>query len=251
MGIHRALVPDAELNDMAAEASIAFGADDWFEMKSNVFYPQNSFSAGEVEFLHVFDEKANRRFTSAKPADVKVESEYKYTGTDLKTDLGLVASAFRSQNSSFHLDSVIMAFSTFDYPLVTISGHAHFLSSGHFSTSFDWSAFVPAMMTGGRGTVGIISQTYALVPSLPDAALTDMIITAESSQIQVRDHLGVHKFGGNLNLKVSVSASGVGDLEKIRTGLGDGWFEDYRSIPTSNSDHDGWTIDAHAYVNRT
>ena len=243
-----------------AEPAIALGATDFFAMPA-AFVEQASSTNDDMNAIWYFEHLSNPyRQTWSNPRRT-VQVEYKYTGDDLATDLGSVATNLRNQNG-WQIDLVNLTFSASDFPIVAMTGHRHHSITGsgrsaefsdstvgsHNSVGFNWSAAIPET-SGGVGIGNITNVNYQL-RSGTNTQMTNLIITAETTHLDVLGHDRLQVFGGNIALKVMMSVAGVGSRSLIADDIGSAWRQTHTELVESNSDFDAWVIDAETYFSR-
>ena len=198
----------------------------------------------------------------AGPLDVSKQytAEYLYCGADIKTDTGLLASAFGTITNGIFVDTVSISWSNTAQPALSVTGHQHFDAAGGTSgyqhttgaeNKYAWDGALPA--TGGVG-IGVLAGNYSVAAAaIPTGvtAITDLSLSASANHTDVLGSDGLHFAGISTGAVLTLNASGIGLYSEIT--LGSNWattVDDY-DVSDSNSDFDTWSLTAHLHIART
>jgi len=247
-----------------ADPVIGLGAANYFSLDSSRFRAQSSMQRAQANVNWYFDADGDSRWVTASDSRTIWQTEYVYTSNNLKRDLGDIATKFLLPTSvNRALDSVTVAFSNTSYPTVSIHAHDHSrrldAATQHTRINFDWSDALPNISASGVGlgqflptiTRYISANDYFFqVPTAKKVSVTDLVLTAEAFHVDMFDERNVQKFGVDVNVKLILSASGIGRIQDVLPSFAGKWV--FSSIPNfeSNSAHNTWGVSAEAYVNR-
>jgi len=239
---------------MAAEPAPGFTSADLFGIAAaDKFIAQSSSSTVNNTYFPVL--KANGDFScEAGPLDVTTNytNEFLYCGSDIKTDLGALATAYGTITNAIHIDNLTLVLSNTSQPTLSITGHQHavYLHTTGAEITYNWAAVLPTSH-GGVGIPALGTNYTFTAAAIPTGVtcVTDITLTMTSTHTDVPGSDGNHFAGTSTNGLLTASVSGIGLYSEIT--VGSEWTEDDNDTSDSNTAFDTWSLTAHRYILRT
>lgn len=214
----------------------AIEASDLFGLGAN-FHPQSSSSSNALEAATANASDGDVACETMKNGVTTYTTDYKYCGTDIKTDLGAFLTAFGGVSSGKLITELSVDFAAGDQPTVRVSGETadDNPAAALGTNTADVSAAFPA--TAG----GVTVPTLAGVTLGTDASPTSLSLTARMNKVSATGADGNHFFSQLITPIVEGSASYVGVPTSYDAPTG--WTTDSTEESDSNSDFDqaSWT----------
>jgi hypothetical protein len=228
-----------------ADVVVASAASDLFSLHAN-FVEQGSSDSDLDDYAQTPDANGDVNAgceSAAFNARNEYTNEFKFCGTDIVSDFGVVLSTFGVIANLKQITEITVQFSNTDFPIINVTGHNHD-AQAHGATpalpTFDFSAAIPAV-TGGVGVPDIWSNS-ASATSTP----TSVTVTFAIDHIDALDANGAHFVGTNKNGRVDVTADYINTPTLTTTN----WKIDSQVLNDSNTDFDTFNISAHRYYTR-
>ena len=226
-----------------ADKVVAMAASDLFSLHAN-FKEQGSTTRTILDFSQVADANGDVGGgceDAGSNSRLEYTGNYKYCGTDIVSDAGVLLSTFGEVMNSKAVTEAVFEFSQEAQIMLALTGHQHGDNTHEAQNNFDCSAttIIPAT-TGGIGVPAFVSD--AGTNSSPRRATLRISVEHDDAQ----DSANAHWVGNNKNCRIDLSIEYIGTPSLTTTG----WKVDSAGADDSNSEFDTYAIEMHKYITR-